>query len=391
MKKFLARIFTRKNLGWFLYMFIFTIIALEIFGRIYLTKVLKKSPRAKFQFDSYRIYSLIPGYREGDGKRDWIVIDGEGFRRSAEVKKEKPASTFRAFLLGGSAAHGVSTTPPYPEGHIYPDETIDAYLEQSLKKKYPGKEIEIINASVTGYQTFQHTAYLLSELIDYDPDLVIFFDGANDHYTNNPDFDYYGNNAYQFWKPRLRKASLSGLLDYGMHWISRYSGFARGYMAWRMKNDAFQNSNASTFYKTYPNDSMLIQAHREAAAKQFLRSVETNVNLLKTNGIHAIVCLQPMLVLRDTVLLSPTEKAFLNKDKNIQKLYPVVVDELQKLSKKTTVPFLDINPPFNATENKGKQLFYDYCHLSPLGGEVTANSLFPAVDSLVRNYFSEAH
>ena len=36
--------------------------------------------------------------------------------------------------------------------------------------------------------------------------MVIFFDGANDHYNNNPDFDYYGENRYQYWKNRLQKS-----------------------------------------------------------------------------------------------------------------------------------------------------------------------------------------
>jgi hypothetical protein len=379
----MKKVFTRSNVLWFIYISIFTIIALEIFGRIYLTKVLKKSSNPKFQFDSYRIYSHIPGFHEGDGKRDWIVMNNDGFRRTTDVSKAKPGNTFRAFLLGGSAAHGISTAAPYPIRHIYPDETIDAWLEKELKQNHPGKSIEIINAAVTGYQVFQHTSYLLAELLDYHPDLVIFFDGANDHYTNNPDYDYYGSNRYQFWKQRLRKSSLGGMTDYFMLWLSNYSGFARGYMAWRMNRDAEKNNGISDMYLNVTNDSLRIESHREAARKQFLRSIETNINILKSNRIHTIVCLQPMLVLRDTTLLSVDEKAFLHQDVNVQKLYPVVVNELKELTGKYEVPFIDINPSFNSIENNKRQLFFDYCHLSPLGGEVVSKAIFQAVDSLV--------
>ncbi len=51
--------------------------------------------------------------------------------------------------MGGSAAHGIQALPPYPVRHIYPEETIDAYLEKKLKINHPDKNIEIINAAVT--------------------------------------------------------------------------------------------------------------------------------------------------------------------------------------------------------------------------------------------------
>ena len=76
----------------------------------------------------------------------------------------------------------------------------DSDLEKRLQIQFPNKNIEIINAAVTGYHVFNHTSYILAELLDYDPDLVIFFDGANDHFTNNPDYNSYSGFPYQFWR-----------------------------------------------------------------------------------------------------------------------------------------------------------------------------------------------
>jgi len=284
--------------------------------------------------------------------------------------------------MGGSAAHGISTAAPYPLRHIYPDETIDAYLEKKLRQKYPGKKIEIINAAVTGYQVFQHTAYLLSQLLDYKPDLIIFCDGANDHYTNNPDFNYYELNRYQFWKPRLREPSIGGMLDYFMHWLSKFSGFARGYMAWRVNHDAVVNNGRNDMHIQFDLDSLRIKSHEEAAQKQFLRSIQANISILKENSVSVMICLQPMLVLRDSALYSDEERSFYMIDKNVSVLYPVVVDDLKKLTTKNNVPFIDLNENFNDPATKDKQLFFDYCHLSPLGGEIIANRIFPVLDSL---------
>lgn len=381
MKNFFTGWFTKKNLVWFFSMLVFLIICLEIFGRLYLTKVLHKSTDQKFRFNSYRIYEHVPGFTEGDENGNWIEINNQGFRRSTETTRFKPEKTFRIFLLGGSAAHGISTAPPYPLVHIYPNETIDFYLEKMLNEKYKDTDFEVINAAVTGYKTHQHTAYILSELLDYDPDLMIFYDGANDHYVNNSVYNLYLDNEYQFWKDRLQDPSFGGNFDYFMLWLSEVSAFSRGYLSWRMNRDADSPAGTNTRYVKQENEK-LINNHKIAAKKTFLRSIETNISILKNNGVNCIITLQPMLVLRDEKLLSDDENKWLHEDENVKLLYPIVVDELKQLTNKHQVKFLDLNPAFNDEKYKSKQLFVDYCHISPLGGKTVAENLFPLVDSI---------
>lgn len=382
----IRQLFGRINWKWVFFMSIFTIVCLEIFGRIYLAYVLQKSPDPKFRFNSYRLYEHVPGFREGDGKKDWIVINGQGFRRTSETSIQKPQDTFRVFLMGGSAAHGISSAPPYPVVHVYPEETIDAHLEKILNEKYPGKKFEVINAAVTGYQVYQHTPYLLSELIDYQPDLVIFSDGANDHYINNPNYNYYAGNRYQFWKSRLQEPSLGGIFDYTMHWFASFSAFAKAYEAWHMNKDAEKYYNAEKYEQMitdYTSNAERISSHRKIAAVSFLRSVEANLMLLKLAGIEVLVSHQAELALRDTLFLSATEKSFLRPDENMKTLYPVVVSELDSVCSKYHVPFVDVVPLFNDSSLSGDQLFIDYCHLNSKGGEITARAMLPEVEKLL--------
>src|SRR6266700_5423453 len=91
----MKKILTRENLYYFLFLFVFILIALEIFGRVYLSKVLQKSSEQKFRFNSYRIYEHVAGFHEGDGKKDWIIINRQGFRRAADVTKKKPMLALR--------------------------------------------------------------------------------------------------------------------------------------------------------------------------------------------------------------------------------------------------------------------------------------------------------
>jgi len=372
------------RVAYYLFLLVFTVALVEIGARYYLSNVLQKSSDNKFRFNSYRVYEHVPGFREGDGERDWIVINGQGFRRSEEVALKKPAGTRRVFFLGGSAAHGITSAAPYPVVHIYQDETVDAHLERMLNETMPDQKVEVINAAVTGYQVFQHTQYLLTELLAYDPDLVIFFDGNNDHFVNDTNYRYMTDFRYQFWKPYLQEPSFSGTWMGFASWMSKYSGAFRGYLAWKMTRDAIKEGIRVDWQGSYVDDATTISNHRKVARDQFLRAIDQNLFLLARDSVKAIVCLQPLLVMRDTTRLSANERAFLHHDGNLKALYPVVVEELTQVTGQWGVPFLDLNPAMNDARWDGQQLLIDYCHLSAKGGEACATALLPLVQAALR-------
>ncbi len=367
------------RVGYILFLLVFTAVCVELGARYYLGNVLHKASENKFRFNSYRVYEHVPGYRESEGGRVRMAINANGFRRSEDVPREKPAGTLRVFFLGGSAAHGISSAAPYPVVNVDQTETVDAHLERLLKQAAPGTRVEVINAAVTGYQVFQHTQYILTELLAYDPDLMIFFDGANDHYVTNPDYRYMEDFRYQFWRARLQDPSVGGLFTYLGHWLSRYSAAFRGYMAWSMIRDAVRQGERVDWQAAYVDDATSIRDHRAVSRDQFLRAIETNLFLLRRNDVKAVLCLQPMLVLRDSTLLADAERAFLHKDPHVKALYPVVLDELREVARRWDVPLVDLNVAFNDPATRGQQLLIDYCHLNGAGGAVCAEALLPVV------------
>jgi lysophospholipase L1-like esterase len=281
--------------------------------------------------------------------------------------------------MGGSAAHGISSAPPYPVVHVYPEETVDAHLERLLKEAMPDQNVEVINAAVTGYHVFQHTAYLQSELLNYDPDLIIFMDGANDHYVNNDTYDYYQDFVYQYWKPRLQNPSLSGLVDYVANYMAEYSGLFRGYVAWSLQRDAIRNSEKSSLTSTFISEEETLQKYDAVAEEQYLRSIQANIDLLKRAGVEVLISLQPQLVLRDKEFLSQVESDFYRATPTINVLYQEVLKDLTALSEGEDITFIDLNPAFNSADLAGEQLFIDYCHLNRFGGEIVARALLPVV------------
>ena len=81
----------------------------------------------------------------------------------------KPRGIYRVVVLGGSTVYG--------RGVRSPQQSLPAHLARRL----PG--VEVINAGVMGYASGQELLYLASELLDYQPDLVIAYDGANERFA----------------------------------------------------------------------------------------------------------------------------------------------------------------------------------------------------------------
>ena len=81
----------------------------------------------------------------------------------------KPRGVYRIAMLGGSTVYG--------RGVRAPQQSLPAHFA----RRFPG--VEVINAGVMGYASGQEMLYLTSELLDYQPDLVIAYDGANERFA----------------------------------------------------------------------------------------------------------------------------------------------------------------------------------------------------------------
>jgi len=84
----------------------------------------------------------------------------------------KPVGTFRIFCLGGS------TTVGFPYGYIG---SFSTFLRDRLKALFPEKSIEIINLGMTATNSFT-VLDMARELVDYQPDMFIVYDGHNEFY-----------------------------------------------------------------------------------------------------------------------------------------------------------------------------------------------------------------
>lgn len=139
----------------------------------------------KFSPHPYLNYSGTPGYKSMDGLN---MHNSLGFR-GPEIEIPKPKGRIRIALLGGSTT--------------YEDFVKDwrkdwaRRLEQDLRQSFPKKDIEVINAGLPGWDSWEDLVNLEFRLLDLDLDLIILYEGANDVHA-------------RFVKPSAYKADNSG-------------------------------------------------------------------------------------------------------------------------------------------------------------------------------------
>jgi len=130
--------------------------------------------------------SKVTVYTNEDGLR----VPSAGYK----LPKEKPAGQFRIAFLGGSVVQLASTY----------ETTLPGSLKTLLRQKYPGRDIEVINAGIQSCVSRQSIAQLLFTLVDYHPDIVILYDGVNDlglplTYESRPNFPYNFQTMEEAW------------------------------------------------------------------------------------------------------------------------------------------------------------------------------------------------
>lgn len=124
--------------------------------------------RLLYQRHPFLEYTLRPGV-EINYSDMRLRINSLGFRgKEFDSEDTRP---FRVFVLGGSAVFNKLEKDNLPFCEV---------LDEKLKVKYPERNIEIVNAGVSGYTTFHSLVNLSTRLLDYHPDAMIIYQSWND-------------------------------------------------------------------------------------------------------------------------------------------------------------------------------------------------------------------
>jgi lysophospholipase L1-like esterase len=114
----------------------------------------------------YLAYYPTPNYKKGLTSHNSL-----GYRND-EFSVEKPENVYRIVALGGSSTYDVSIKDN--------QQIFTAQLEQKLKEEYGYENVQVINAGVPGYNSWEILGNLEFRVLDLDPDLVIIYENTND-------------------------------------------------------------------------------------------------------------------------------------------------------------------------------------------------------------------
>ncbi|MFB6208061.1 MAG: SGNH/GDSL hydrolase family protein [Candidatus Nanohaloarchaea archaeon] len=120
----------------------------------------------RYQPHPYLSYENTPNVNTSE-----FVHNRYGFR-GPNISQEKPDGTVRVALLGGSSTYSLGV-----ESWKY---DFARQLQEELQKKYDYQKIQVINAGVVGYTSWESLVNLEFKVLPLDPDLVVVYHGVND-------------------------------------------------------------------------------------------------------------------------------------------------------------------------------------------------------------------
>ncbi|MFQ5718668.1 MAG: SGNH/GDSL hydrolase family protein [Acidobacteriota bacterium] len=295
------------------------------------------APRyAKFLPDPEMIWRLKPDW-DGLEFNDAPVHTNSLGLRGTEPAASQGASGFRILFVGDSVTYG---------HNVADDQTVPWHLQEELRRR-TGRNVEVVNAGVPGYSTFQEVVAIRRYGQILQPDLVLVGFCLNDVTERYTSLAAFGGPRYFMldvdtavglsWP---RRAWLASAIREGG--IRLLRGAARRGEGYRLR--ALWES---------PDDPRIREAWRTTLSEIDAAAVETS-----RLGVPVAVVIYPHArqVERDAGLETPQR---------------TLVEHLDRRH----VPELDLLPALRTSSLRMEQLFLDVTHLSVRGTEVAARRI----------------
>ena len=126
------------------------------------------------QCNKQNLYSPHP-YLNFYGNPNYIgnldIHNSLGYR-GPEIKNTKPDSTFRIVTIGGSTTYSVGVESW--------EKDFARQLQGELRDNYGTETIEVINAGIPYWTSWENLINLQFKVLDLEPDLIIIYQGIND-------------------------------------------------------------------------------------------------------------------------------------------------------------------------------------------------------------------
>ncbi|MDD4201865.1 MAG: SGNH/GDSL hydrolase family protein [Candidatus Omnitrophica bacterium] len=228
----------------------------------------------RWQPHHYLNYYPSPNYKNGLTSHNSLGYRGE------EFSIKKPEGVFRIAILGGSTV--------YTEQVKDDTKTFPYLLEQILKKKYGYANVQVINAGVPGYNSWESLINLEFRVLDLSPDMVIIYHGVNDAHArfvnpNNYSLDNSGRRKqWEYPKPKWWEQSTF------LRTLSRRLGFSKQVNQESLIQSPYAIAAYSNYWSNRYKDHFLEIAKRNYP-KYFEHNLRNMIAIDREYGIITIL------------------------------------------------------------------------------------------------------
>ncbi len=200
-----------RALGFAVASFVIPLLVMELALRFWFSAFGSNSERIAYLYSAQEIADALSPLEGAPYVNYELTANYEGHNdrgyRSPEIARPKPDGIFRIFALGGSTTYGIDI----PAQDAYP-----AQLQRILRDQYGYTHVEVINAGVIAYNSYDLFAHFAYRVLDDEPDMIIIYEAINDVTARLVDPRYYNslNPSRGIWSLRDRELPNSVLLRF---------------------------------------------------------------------------------------------------------------------------------------------------------------------------------
>ena len=289
------------------------------------------------------VYKLEPNQH-----KQTVNINNYGFRGS-EISKINDDETYRIFVVGGSTT--ISLRAPSDE------QTHPGFLQKLFDKSELDFPIQVINAGTPSFASSQELSVIKNKIVDFEPDLVIVYDGSND--LNLP----YGHTP--------AKSSFRSILTDG---FNRYLSF------WEtvpIVYHAFNNFGKEDQVHTFDSSTI------ESKVELWKDNINNICKIGNEKDFDVVILLQPILGSGNKKLTEYEQNQYnLFQHEKVLQSYKKFSSELINLDNSCT----QVKDFQNIFDSHDEIIYFDNTHVTYQANEIIAQNIFDLIYPIVENF-----
>lgn len=296
-------------------------------------------------------------------------VNNFGFRE-IDFDEKKSDNVFRVIAIGGSTTFGSGAIG----SQTYP------FILQEIFNKNPELNVEVINLGISGGWSYTEVKLINQKAINFEPDLIIVYDGWNDVISGRPEQQIEEKSddltlVFDGWK-----GVISGPLGDRQGDIFQYiddpiSSFLRNFKSLTsLKRIIIYGDDVySYFNRTVTNYDL---SHSNEKTNEWFSRWSKTCESLKQENIQVIIIIQPMAGTGEKKL-TPHEQIWYTRYNNeaINKNLEEYADKLPLLDE-YCLDTADFRTIFDDIETS---LFIDNGHVTGLGNKILAERVYELI------------